>query len=133
LEARAIRRERIGTQHPWVLEGAWRTLGLIIVRGGRRQIMVAVIEYDLEHPLGIFDLGIDLRLVEKPRALARLVEQRRAIAVINVFQVAVRGTTRIIRCPAVALMGLVEADTLAVFRLVAVQHPIALVISGFAD
>ncbi len=95
--------------------------------------MIAVVEHDLEHPVGIRDLRIDLRLVHKTRAAAGAVEERRAVAVVDTLQVAVGRAPRVVPGAAVAFVRTAEIDADAVFRLVAVEHGIALVVSHLAD
>ena len=81
--------------------------------------MLAVVEHHLEHPVGVGDLGVDLRLVKEARAAPDVVEQRRAVAVVDALQVAVGGAASVVLRTAVALVGIDEVDALPVFRLVA--------------
>src|SRR6185369_7009166 len=95
----------------------------------RTGVVIAVVEHDLEHPVRVLHLLVDLRLVEKARAAAR-VEERRSVAVVDPFEIAVGGSSRVVTWAAVTLVSLLEIDAFAVFRLVAIEHRVSLVVAG---
>jgi hypothetical protein len=92
--------------------------------------VVAVVEDDLEHPVG----GGDLGRREEPRpAAGGGVEERRAVAVADALDVAVGGAADVVPRPAVALVEVRRVDAGAVLRLVAVERGVALVVPHLAD
>ena len=129
LEPRSIDRE-------WVLpEGPWpdkRSAGIpvLVVFGFRGcLIVIAIVEHDLEHPVGCGNL----RLAEEPRPMAAVVQQRSAVAVLNSFEVTIDRATPVIGRTAVALVGLAEVGSNPVFRLVLIENSVALIVTRLAD
>ncbi len=112
-KASAVAGERIEARGP--LDG--------IIRFWRIGIVFAIVEDDFKHPAGV----LDLRLSRETRALACVVQQRRPVAVVDAFEIAVSGPV------AIALVGLGEIDTCSIFSFILVDDGVAPVITGLAD
>ena len=91
--------------------------------------MLAIVEYDVKHPVGV----LGQYRGQKPRAVSSGVQKRPAVAIADTFKIAVHCATRIVDVAAIAFAGSGSIDTGAVFRLVVVDNSVALVIPSFAD
>src|SRR6478672_9030615 len=83
LEAGTIGGKRVRARLPRVPGQSRRVLILVVVRLRYSRIVIAIVEHCLEHPSGIGDLGVNLRLVKPARAVPGLVEKRRAVAEVD--------------------------------------------------
>lgn len=121
------------SRSPRFYEGGERDVSLV-----RRQVRVGidllvmalvVVEDHLEHPARVLDLSRS----QEPRPLARVVQQRRAVAVADALEVAVRRSSDVVSVSTVALLRLAQVDARSVFAPVAVEDRVALVVAGLAD
>ncbi len=91
--------------------------------------MLAIVEDDLEHPAGSGNLGRG----QKRRSPALAVQQGDAIAIADVFEVAIDLAPRVGIAAAVGLMGLSQVEIRPIFGLIVVEDGVAAVVARLAD
>jgi hypothetical protein len=71
-------------------------------RGRGSLVVLTVVEDNLKHPARV----VDLILCQKERPLALVIQQRRAVAIIDALEIAVGLAAVVIRTPTIGFVGL---------------------------